>query len=123
MPVNDALAQNSTYAYVAAVTVYVLSMFFYLAETAFGRRAAATPARELVAVGGGTAAARSDDPVDTGVRGNRPLPERLGRMAVALTVLGAGVHIVSIALRGLAAHRWPLGNMYEFMSFVCLIGV
>jgi hypothetical protein len=45
MPVNEALAQNSTYAYVAAVTIYVLSMFFYLAETAFGRRPAARPRR------------------------------------------------------------------------------
>ncbi|HYS35335.1 MAG TPA: c-type cytochrome biogenesis protein CcsB [Pseudonocardiaceae bacterium] len=130
MPVNESLAQNSTYAYVAAVTIYVLSMFFYLAETAFGRRAVAKPERELVAVGGGTvpsdsssSGSQDDEPVDPGVRGNRPLPERLGRMAVALTVLGAGVHVVSIVLRGFAAHRWPLGNMYEFMSFVCLIGV
>jgi cytochrome c-type biogenesis protein CcsB len=123
MPVNEMLAQNSTYAYVAAVTIYVLSMFFYLAETAFGRRAADKPARELVAVGGGATEPQADEPVDTGVRGNRPLPERLGRMAVALTVLGAGVHVVSIVLRGLATHRWPLGNMYEFMSFVCLIAV
>ncbi|HEY3608237.1 MAG TPA: c-type cytochrome biogenesis protein CcsB [Pseudonocardiaceae bacterium] len=122
MPVDAALAQNSTYAYVAAVTIYVLSMFFYLAETAFGRRAAAKPARELVTVGGGTES-QADEPVDPGVRGNRPLPERLGRMAVALTVLAAGVHVVSIVLRGLATHRWPLGNMYEFMSFVCLIAV
>jgi cytochrome c-type biogenesis protein CcsB len=97
-------------------------MFFYVAETAFGRRAAAKPARALVTVGGGTES-QADDPVDTGVRGNRPLPERLGRMAVALTVLGACVHVVSIVLRGLATHRWPLGNMYEFMSFVCLIAV
>jgi cytochrome c-type biogenesis protein CcsB len=44
-------------------------------------------------------------------------------MAVALTVLGALVHLVSIVLRGLATHRWPLGNMYEFMSFVCLIAM
>ena len=126
MPVNEALAQNSTYAYVAAVTIYVLSMFFYLAEQAFGRRAVAQPARELVMAGGGSeTATTTDEPTDpeTGTRGNRPLAERLGRMAVALTVLGAGIHLVSIALRGFATHRWPLGNMYEFMSFVCLIAV
>ncbi|HEX4703088.1 MAG TPA: c-type cytochrome biogenesis protein CcsB [Pseudonocardiaceae bacterium] len=132
MPVDEALAQNSTYAYVAAVTVYVLSMFFYLAEQAFGRRAAAQPAKELVAASGGaidsgavdtTADTTEEPPDEAGVRGDRPLTERLGRMAVALTVLGAGIHVVSIALRGLATHRWPLGNMYEFMSFVCLIAV
>jgi cytochrome c-type biogenesis protein CcsB len=126
MPVNEALAQNSTYAYTAAVTIYVLSMFFYLAEQAFGRRTTvATPARELVTAGAGgsTSVDSTADPVDSGVPGSRPLPERLGRMAVALTVLGAVVHLGSIVLRGFATHRWPLGNMYEFMSFVCLIAV
>jgi cytochrome c-type biogenesis protein CcsB len=38
-------------------------------------------------------------------------------------VLAWAVHLLSIVLRGLATHRWPLGNMYEFMSFVCLIAV
>jgi cytochrome c-type biogenesis protein CcsB len=128
MPVDEALAQNSTYAYVAAVTIYVLSMFFYLAEQAFGRRAvAARPARQLVLAGGDetgtTTEEASAESGDTGTRGNRPLAERLGRMAVALTVLGAAIHLVSIVLRGFATHRWPLGNMYEFMSFVCLIAV
>lgn len=134
MPVNEALAQNSTYAYVAAVTIYVLSMFFYLAEQAFGRRAVKQPARALVLAGGGETATTdeptttdqptdTDEPTDAGTRGNRPLTERLGRMAVALTVLGAAIHLVSIVLRGFATHRWPLGNMYEFMSFVCLIAV
>jgi cytochrome c-type biogenesis protein CcsB len=131
MPVNEMLAQNSQHAYVAAVTIYVLSMFFYLAEAAFGRKAAkavAEPAKALVTTGGATVTETTvgpdpDAPVDTGTRGNRPLAERLGRMAVALTVLGAAVHLLSIVLRGLAVHRWPLGNMYEFMSFVCLVAV
>lgn len=125
MPVNEALAQNSTWAYFCGVAVYVLSMFFYLAEQAFGRtrERAAAPARELVAVGGGTSTVTEEPPATASVRGDRPLPERLGRMAVALTVLGALVHLTSIVLRGLATHRWPLGNMYEFMSFVSLIAV
>jgi cytochrome c-type biogenesis protein CcsB len=131
MPVNEVLAQNSQHAYVAAVTIYVLSMFFYLAEAAFGRKAektAAEPAKALVTSGGATVTGTTvgpdpDAPVNTGTRGNRPLAERLGRMAVALTVLGAAVHLLSIVLRGLAVHRWPLGNMYEFMSFVCLVAV
>jgi cytochrome c-type biogenesis protein CcsB len=131
MPVNEVLAHNSTYAYTAAVTIYVLSMFFYLAESAFGKRAgraAKAPARQLVTAGGTPIVSSSstldaDDPVDVGTPGNRPLAERLGRMGVALTVLGALLHLASIVLRGLAVHRWPLGNMYEFMSFVCLIAV
>ncbi|HEY1570871.1 MAG TPA: c-type cytochrome biogenesis protein CcsB [Pseudonocardiaceae bacterium] len=128
MAVNEMLAHNSQYAYTAAVTIYVLSMFFYLAETAFGRNAAkaAEPARELVAAGGVTVTGTTttvDPDADTGTRGSRPLAERLGRMGVGLTVLGAVVHLLSIVLRGLAVDRWPLGNMYEFMSFVCLVAV
>ena len=53
----------------------------------------------------------------------RPLDERLGRMGVALTVLGAGLQLASIVARGLAAGRWPLGNMYEFSSAICLVAV
>ncbi|HKN95766.1 MAG TPA: c-type cytochrome biogenesis protein CcsB [Pseudonocardiaceae bacterium] len=129
MAVNEMLAHNSQYAYTAAVTIYVLSMFFYLAETAFGRRAAkaeTVEARELVAAGGVTVTGTTtaiDPDADTGTRGSRPLAERLGRMGVGLTVLGAAVHLLSIVLRGLAVQRWPLGNMYEFMSFVCLVAV
>jgi cytochrome c-type biogenesis protein CcsB len=125
MPVNEMLAQNSMYAYTAAVTIYVLSMFFYLAESAFGKRAANTTAKQLVVAGGGavTTTTETVETTEQGSRGNRPLAERLGRMAVGLTVLGAAVHLTSIVLRGLATHRWPLGNMYEFMSFVCLIAV
>lgn len=125
MPVNEMLAQNSMYAYVAAVTIYVLSMFFSLAESAFGKRAAKTTVKELVAAGGGavTTTTETVETTEQGTRGNRPLAEKLGRMGVGLTILGAALHLTSIVLRGLATHRWPLGNMYEFMSFVCLIAV
>jgi cytochrome c-type biogenesis protein CcsB len=38
-----------------------------------------------------------------------------GVIGVALTVLGLTVHIAVIVTRGLAAGRFPLGNMYEFV--------
>jgi cytochrome c-type biogenesis protein CcsB len=127
MAVNEMLAHNSQYAYSAAVAIYVLSMFFYLAEGAFGKRTAkAAEAKELVASDGSTVSGTTlavDPDEDTGTRGKRPLPERLGRMAVALTGLGVAVHLLSIVLRGLSVQRWPLGNMYEFMSFACLVAV
>jgi cytochrome c-type biogenesis protein CcsB len=47
----------------------------------------------------------------------------LGRAAVALTVLGWGLHVGSVATRGFAAHRPPWGNMYEFSSMICLVTV
>src|SRR5207237_589340 len=57
MTINESLAQNSNWAYTSAVAIYVLSMFFYLAEQAFGRsrqRAGQRGAsRALVTAGGG----------------------------------------------------------------------
>jgi cytochrome c-type biogenesis protein CcsB len=44
-------------------------------------------------------------------------------MGVALVVLGAVLQAGSIVTRGLAAERWPLGNMYEFSSAICLVAV
>ncbi len=40
-----------------------------------------------------------------------------------LTLMGAGLHVGSVAARGLAAGRLPWGNMYEFSSALCLSAV
>jgi len=47
----------------------------------------------------------------------------LGRVAVALTVLGWAAHLGSVVTRGLAAHRTPWGNMYEFSCAITLAAV
>ena len=39
-----------------------------------------------------------------------------GRLALALTVVAFVAHLVGVALRGVAAHRMPWGNMYEFVT-------
>jgi cytochrome c-type biogenesis protein CcsB len=36
--------------------------------------------------------------------------------AVALSALGAAAHLVAVIARGLAVHRAPWGNMYEFVT-------
>jgi cytochrome c-type biogenesis protein CcsB len=46
-----------------------------------------------------------------------------GRMGVALTVLGALLHLFSLVLRGIATDRVPWGNMYEYLSSVGLVAV
>ena len=43
------------------------------------------------------------------------------RVAVALTVLGALIHAAAVITRGLAAHRVPWGNMYEFCTTGALV--
>ena len=46
-----------------------------------------------------------------------------GRLAVLVTLVGWAAHIGSVTCRGLAAHRVPWGNMYEFSSMIALLVV
>ncbi|HEV3361309.1 MAG TPA: c-type cytochrome biogenesis protein CcsB [Pseudonocardiaceae bacterium] len=131
MPVNETLAHYSTWCYGSAVGVYVLAMLFCLAEGAFSkvRQKSAAQSRELVGAGGPSvteptpptpAAPRYGRTVEAP---RRPLPERLGRMGVSLIILALGLHLVAIVLRGLATHRAPWGNMYEYVSVLCFAAI
>ena len=141
------LALYSDRFYMAAVGVYVFAMVLHGWEFARARTAAPEPAALLAgregsapaevgaagvgatAVGlradaGHLAATSGDDglpPPDKGAA--RSPAERMGRMGVSLVVLGAGLQFVSIVLRGVAAQRWPLGNMYEFISAITFAAV
>ncbi|MBP2339506.1 cytochrome c-type biogenesis protein CcsB [Saccharothrix coeruleofusca] len=136
MPVNQALATYSDWTYAAAVVVYVVAAVLYLCEQAFSR--AKAPRREAVAagVGAGVGAGAGGDVrvAGTGADGTwtpgrvvaAPRPsraERLGRMGLALNVLGALLHLASLVLRGLSTGRAPWGNMYEYGSLLTLAAV
>ena len=63
-------------------------------------------------------------PVGGGTSARRTKAEGAGRLAVGITILGALIHLTSIVLRGVAVHRVPWGNMYEFsmvMGFVAVM--
>jgi cytochrome c-type biogenesis protein CcsB len=129
------LALYSDRCFMAAAGVYVLAMVLHGWE--FARERGAAPALVGAAGGGAEAVAgaavatessvqvdAADDGPAAPVRGRaRPRSERMGRMGVSLVILGAGLQLVSIVLRGLAAQRWPLGNMYEFISAITLAAV
>jgi cytochrome c-type biogenesis protein CcsB len=87
-----------------AVFCYAFAMLGYAAEFAATRRA--------VRISDG----------DVGGRGVRN-SQRMGQGAVALTVVGWGFHLSSVTTRGLAVHRVPWGNMYEFSCMVTLVAV
>lgn len=132
MPINDVLSKYSDWAFTTAIAIYVLAAIFYFAEQAFGRIRTTTSARaeprELVTADGEVVGGPPTKDTAGGV-GARTAPDRggrmdrVGRMAVSLTVLAALVQLASIVLRGLATHRWPLGNMYEYISFLTLVAV
>ncbi len=136
---NDVLlALWSDRLFMAAVAVYVLAMVLHAAEFAAARTVRTPrPVPAAVAAGGGEAGPGRSEPggagpgePDTGGSDTGGVPpavrgraERLGAGAVNLTLLGAGLHLGSIVARGLAADRWPLGNMYEYTSMFCLAAV
>jgi cytochrome c-type biogenesis protein CcsB len=113
------LALYSDRLFMTAVGVYVLAMFLHGAEYAARRSAEVV----LVGAGGPDTASDATPADDGGPRAARSRAERFGRMAVALVVLGALLQAASILTRGIAAERWPLGNMYEFTSAICLAAV
>jgi cytochrome c-type biogenesis protein CcsB len=113
--------------YMAAVGVYVLAMVLHGIEYAVERAAkpvlVGTGGEEIEAGADGAVLDRPAVDAGTDAPAVRPPSERYGRMAVSLVVLGAALHLFSIVFRGLAAQRWPLGNMYEFTSAITLAAV
>jgi cytochrome c-type biogenesis protein CcsB len=138
--VNDLmLAVYSDRLFMGAVAVYVLAMVLHAAEYAAGRTRRAAAVSEPVAVGAAGTVGGADAAGPAGsaegaltegsglspvqVRSPRTRAERLGGAALNLVVLGALLQAASIVTRGLAVDRWPLGNMYEFTSAICLAAV
>ncbi|HEX3907906.1 MAG TPA: c-type cytochrome biogenesis protein CcsB [Mycobacteriales bacterium] len=105
MPANLHLAHTSDVLLTWAVFCYAIAMLGYAAEFAAGRRAEARDGSQAVAGNGS------------------PRSRQLGYAAVALTVLGWGFHLSSVVTRGVAVHRVPWGNMYEFSLMVTLVAV
>ncbi len=121
--VDTHLANLSNQLMLGAVLLYVVTMVGYAAEIAFGRRHAevAVPDTEKVLVGAGgpdTPVAEAPDVEDTERR-----TVDWGRFAVLLNIVAWGVHGGEIVTRGMAAHRVPWGNMYEFVSAITFAAV
>jgi len=108
---DPSLAQLSDQLFTIGVALYSLAVVAFCAQLAFGRRPA------LVAAGGGPVLP-SDAPADEPERGRR-----WGVAAMALTALGAVAHAGVLVTRGMAAHRLPWGNMYEFATATVLVAV
>lgn len=146
MPINYGLANLSHYAYVATVVAYALAVLAFAGDFAFGREAIGPlkPAREpadLVPVGaaagsGGAAVppgTRAADPAGPGAGLAAPGspgagrdPRAMGRwvqVAIGLSALGLAAHILGVVARGLAVHRVPWGDMYEFVTTVTCVAV
>jgi cytochrome c-type biogenesis protein CcsB len=128
---------------IAALLIYSLAVLAFAGDYAFGRprraeqakaTTAAVPATaQLAAVGAGPAGAgltAGEPPAAAEIGGGATAlpPRRAGafraireagtwiQAAVALTLAGTLAHTAAIVFRGLAVHRAPWGNMYEFIT-------
>ncbi len=126
-------AAYSNLAMMTAWLLYLAAMALFGVEWAMSRRVPEDVATEatgsgavMVAVGAsetaGAAEGAGDDAPGRTIRTSvsadpEPAPERTdrwGRVALALTFVGWFANVVGVVLRGVAAHRFPWGNMYEF---------
>jgi len=110
---HDQFSVLSNQAVAICAVAYFLALLSHLVQWAAARSVAGASAARGEAVaseGGGTTQVLEKTDVDT------DRVERWGRIGVVLTVVAAGVHLVAVAARGLAADpvRVPWGNMYEF---------
>ena len=119
---NTHLANLSNQLMLGTVLLYVVALFGYAADLAFGERrtAAVVKAEARVLAGAGApeveeAAAEPEDDAEPG--------RDWGKFAVMFTVLGWGVQLAEIITRGMAASRIPWGNMYEFTSAITFAAV
>jgi cytochrome c-type biogenesis protein CcsB len=135
VPVNLALGHVSNDFLIAALVIYSFAVVAFAGDFAFGRpRRAASAASEqqareraaaLATVGAAAAPPTApatpvvpDSMPELAVPALRAISQagRWVQAAMALSVAGVVAHTVAVVTRGLAVHRAPWGNMYEFVT-------
>ena len=138
MPVNLALGHVSNDFLIATLVIYSLAVVAFAGDFAYGRprraasAASAQQARERAAALATVGAAASppaapaspatpaapDSMPEVAVPALRAIGQagRWIQAAMALSVVGVAAHTVAVVTRGLAVHRAPWGNMYEFVT-------
>jgi cytochrome c-type biogenesis protein CcsB len=137
VPVNLGFAHASNDFLIAALLIYSVSVLAFAGDFAFGRprrasaqTAVAAPAQaQLAAVGSGAggSGAGGEPAAPAPVEPATPAPREGAfraiwsagpwvRAAVSLAATGMLAHLIAVICRGLAVHRAPWGNMYEFIT-------
>jgi cytochrome c-type biogenesis protein CcsB len=132
--INGGLADASNAALLTAVLLYALGMLAYACDFAFRKERLAAPATaqvpELVGAAAGSAGGAGLPATPAGpAAGTGTGPASLWpsgfwlRTAFGLTCAGLLAHLVAIVTRGMAEHRVPWGNMYEFIMAISCMAV
>jgi cytochrome c-type biogenesis protein CcsB len=144
VPINDGLANLSHAAFIVTIMAYALAVLAFAGDFAFGRevlgqlRPAREPATDRVTVavavaapatGAGGGSPGAPEPVGSPAGAARPgaadsrAMGRWVRVALVFTLLGLAAHVLGVVSRGLAVHRVPWGDMYEFVTTVTCVAV
>jgi len=125
---NQTLAQYANLGVYSAMVVFTLAMIafaFDLAGAAPRVPASAPEPRMEPALAGAAPPDTADDALVPDGEPDLPRPRsrKAAGIAMMLTRLGGGLLIAAAAMRGLSAHRPPLGNMFEFALVGCMFVV
>ncbi len=134
MPINIAAADTSNGLLLSTVIIYAIAMLCYACDFAFAKHRVLAEVREQAAVAVPELVTAGAGGPSTGVGGSRAAADVVAdkrasrwpsgfwlRLAFSLTCVGVLVHVIAIFTRGIAEHRVPWGNMYEFIAaFTCM---
>jgi cytochrome c-type biogenesis protein CcsB len=134
MPViiNQGLADASNACLLTTVLLYALGMLSYACDFAFRKERLVAPETAqvpaLVAAGAGAGGAGTPAPADPVAPVAQPPASSWPsgfwlRTAFGLTCVGLVTHLAALVTRGLAEHRVPWGNMYEFIAAISCMAV
>jgi cytochrome c-type biogenesis protein CcsB len=117
---HDQFSLLSNQAVAVAAVAYFLALLSHLVEWSAAR---SVPAESSVAAGRAAAEGGAGTDLLERVDVDTERVARWARIGVVLTVVAAGMHLVSVVARGLAADpvRVPWGNMYEFTLTATLV--
>lgn len=120
---HDQFEVLSNQAVAVCAVAYFLALLSHLVEWAAARSVSTEAPAAGDAVAGAVTAAVGGTDVLERVEVGSERAERFARLGVVFTVVAAGVHLVAVVARGLAAEpvRVPWGNMYEFTLTSTLI--
>lgn len=122
---SDILVWGAATAYAVAFVAFAIDLSRLAeARASVAQQRVAARERALATVGAG---AEASDAVGqaavTGDAGGEVRRRRAAGIAMSVTVLGLGFHLVAAVLRGIAAGRVPWANMYEFTMIGTLVAV
>ena len=124
MLVDQNLSNFSDLSFRTALVLYVISLFLSLFY--YVRIQAVIDARRALKKEAAVGATRSGDVLleerPSNLQENAEKAEatanKICGMLQSLLWIGIAVHVVAIVLRGLSAHRFPFGNLYEYVLMV-----